>query len=87
MRFRLARRSVKCPEASLAKLESPSATPSINPTQAAATSIVARKAGMTAVAISCDQSLHSEASPMPSTVRFSQREVGGGGAADRGFTV
>src|ERR1043166_3625412 len=35
--------------------------------------MVARKAGMTVVAISCDQSLNSEARPMPSTVRFSQR--------------
>ncbi len=29
---------------------------------------------MTVVAISCDQSLKREASPMPSTVRFSQRD-------------
>ena len=42
-------------------------------TQNAATPIVARKAGMTVVAISCEQSLNSDASPMPSTVRLSQR--------------
>ena len=30
-------------------------------------------AGIAVVAISCDQSLRSDASPIPSTVRFSQR--------------
>jgi hypothetical protein len=39
---------------------------------------VARNAGIAAVAISCDQSLHSDASPMPRTVRFSQRPRGAG---------
>src|SRR3954454_21747007 len=34
--------------------------------------MVARKAGRTEVAISCDQSLRSEARPIPRTVRFSQ---------------
>lgn len=56
----------------MATLDSPSDTPSINPSHAAAAPIVARNAGMTVVAISCDQSLKSDASPMPSTVRFSQ---------------
>jgi len=36
--------------------------------------IVARNAGMTAVAISRDQSLQSDANPMPKTVRLSQRD-------------
>jgi hypothetical protein len=57
----------------LAKLDSPSETPSIKPSHAAATPIVARNAGITVVAISCDQSLNNDASPMPSTVPFSQR--------------
>ena len=65
----------------------------MSPIQAAATPIVARNAGIAAVAISCDQSLNSDASPMPSTVRFSQRtcEAGGGGdgllkGTESGFT-
>jgi hypothetical protein len=33
----------------------------------------ARNAGRTVVAISCDQSLNSDASPMPRTLRLSQR--------------
>ena len=57
----------------MAKLDSPSETPSMSPIQAAATPMVARNAGIAAVAISCDQSLHSDASPMPRTVRFSHR--------------
>ena len=56
------------------KLDSPSETPSMSPSHAAATPIVARKPGSSVVAISCDQSLNSEASPTPSTVRFSQRK-------------
>ena len=60
-------------EAILAKLDNPSETPSINPSHAALAPIVARNAGITDVAISCDQSLNSDARPMPSTVRFSQR--------------
>ena len=52
--------------------DSPSETPSISPTQNAVTPIIARKAGMTVVAISWDPSLNNDASPMPSTVRFSQ---------------
>ena len=43
------------------------------PSQTAATPRVARNAGIAAVAISCDQSLKSDASPTPRTVRFSQR--------------
>jgi len=42
------------------------------PSQTAATPSVAKKAGRTVVAISCDQSLKSEAKPMPSVVRFNQ---------------
>src|SRR5438309_7403386 len=41
------------------------------PSQAAATPMVARNAGRRVVAISCDQSLNSDASPTPTTVRFS----------------
>jgi hypothetical protein len=41
------------------------------PSHAAATPSVARNAGIAAVAISCDQSLKSEASPTPRTVRLS----------------
>jgi hypothetical protein len=66
------------PGGQLCELERPSETPSINPTHAAATPIVARKAGIAVVAISCDQSLRSDASPMPSTVELSQRGRGGG---------
>ena len=40
---------------------------------AAAAPMDARTAGRTVVAISCDQSLSSDARPMPSTVRLSQR--------------
>ena len=47
----------------------------MSPSQAVATPIVARNAGITAVAVSCDQSLNSEASPIPSTVRFNQRKL------------
>jgi hypothetical protein len=59
----------------LAKLDNPSDTPSIKPSHAAAPPIVAKNAGITVVAISCDQSLKSDASPIPSTVRFSQPVV------------
>ena len=37
----------------------------------------ARNAGRIVVAISCDQSLSSDASPMPTTVRLSQPNFGG----------
>src|SRR5256885_4705901 len=43
----------------------------MTPSQAAATPIVARNAGRRVVAISCDQSLNRDASPTPTTVRFS----------------
>ena len=42
------------------------------PSQTAATPSVARNEGRTVVAISCDQSLNSDASPIPKVVRFSQ---------------
>src|SRR5439155_8084203 len=57
----------------LTKLDNPSDTPSITPSHAAATPIVARNVGRTVVAISCDQSLNKDASPTPSTVRFNHR--------------
>jgi hypothetical protein len=57
----------------LAKLAKPSEVPSINPNHAAEAPKVARKAGMTAVAVSWDQSLNNEANPTPNTVRLSQR--------------
>lgn len=44
----------------------------MTPSHAAPTPIVARNAGRTVAVISCDQSLKSEASPIPSTVRFNQ---------------
>ena len=53
---------------------SPSDTPSIRPSHAAATPRLARKAGSTAVAISCDQSLKRLANPMPNTVRLHHLE-------------
>ncbi len=62
------------PLAILANDDNPSLTPSMIPSHAAATPIVARNAGITVVAISCDQSAHNDASPMPSTVPLSQRE-------------
>ena len=58
----------------LEKLESPSDPPSINPSHAAAIPIVAKKAGIRVVAISCDQSPNRLANPMPRTVLVSQRE-------------
>jgi hypothetical protein len=45
----------------------------MSPSHAAATPMVARNVGKSVVAVSCDQSLRSEVSPMPMTVRFSQR--------------
>jgi hypothetical protein len=45
----------------------------MSPSQAAATPIVARNAGIKVVAISWDQSLNKLAKPMPTTVRLSQR--------------
>jgi hypothetical protein len=45
----------------------------MSPSHAAATPMVARNVGKSVVAVSCDQSLKSEVSPMPMTVRFSQR--------------
>src|SRR5581483_6727450 len=76
MGFRLAHLSVTKPEAILAKLDKPSATPSMTPSQAAATPRLARKAGSSVVAISCDQSLRSDAKPMPKTARLSQGDLG-----------
>jgi hypothetical protein len=35
--------------------------------------MVARNVGKSVVAVSCDQSLNSDASPTPTTVRFNQR--------------
>jgi hypothetical protein len=46
----------------------------MTPSQAAEAPIVARNAGSKLVAISCEQSLSSEARPIPSTVAFSQRD-------------
>src|ERR1700690_865567 len=71
--LRRASRSVQCPDPNLARLERPSAVPSIKPNHAAATPIEARNAGSIVVAASCDQSLNSDARPMPSTVELSQR--------------
>ena len=45
----------------------------MNPSHAAATPMVARNVGSKVVAVSCDQSLSSEVSPTPTTVRFNHR--------------
>src|ERR1039457_5012694 len=45
----------------------------MSPSHAAATPMVARNVGSSVVAVSCDQSLRSEVSPTPMTVRFNQR--------------
>src|ERR1700760_485333 len=50
--FRAFNRSVKCPAASFVKLDRPSATPSITPSQAGPAPISAKNAGSTAVAVS-----------------------------------
>src|SRR5215467_6070416 len=57
---------------SFAKLDSPSATPSIAPSHAGPAPIAVRKAGKTAVAVSWLQSLNRLVRPTPSTVRLSQ---------------
>jgi hypothetical protein len=62
---------VKYPEPIFATLANPSEIPSINPNHAADAPSVARNAGKTALAVSCDQSLKSDANPMPNTVRLS----------------
>src|SRR5262249_10453593 len=60
------------PAMSFAKLERPSATPSIAPSHAGPAPITARNAGKTAVAVSWLQSLSRLVRPTPSTVRLSQ---------------
>src|SRR5439155_14736 len=57
---------------SFAKLERPSATPSMAPSQAGPAPIAPRKAGKTAVAVSWLQSLNRLVRPTPRTVRLSQ---------------
>src|SRR5205823_3777717 len=72
---------------SLAKLERPSATPSIAPSHAGPAPIAARKAGKTAVAVSWLQSLNRLVRPTPRTVRLSQDCFCGGSDMWKQFTV
>ena len=69
--FRRGNRSLYQPERSLAKLDNPSAAPSINPSRAELAPSSVKKAGNTVVAISCPTSEQSVASPMPNTVELS----------------
>src|ERR1700690_2598582 len=69
-------RSASQPPASFAKLEKPSATPSMMPSATAGAPRVARNAGSREVAASWPQSEKRMARPMPRTPRVSQREGG-----------
>ena len=64
-------RSQYSPERSLAKLDRPSALPSMSPRIAELAPSEANRAGMAVVAISWPASEHRLASPMPRTVEFS----------------
>src|SRR5207237_6012400 len=72
---------------SFAKLESPSATPSIAPSHAGPAPIAARNAGRTAVAVSWLQSLNRLVRPTPSTVRLSQDCFSADSGMRKQFTV
>src|SRR5271169_1579824 len=75
-------RSASQPPASFAKLEKPSATPSMMPRATAGAPRLARNAGRREVAASWPQSEKRLARPMPRTPRVSQREDEGAAGLD-----
>jgi hypothetical protein len=74
--FRLRSLSLYNPENSLAKLEKPSASPSMSPKTADPAPTEASNAGIAEVAISCPTSEKKLASPIPRTVEFSHLPFG-----------